>query len=259
MDTTQRTRPGSGESNTVHVVLVPGFWLGAWAWDDVVPPLLAAGLVPHPVTLPGLESPSADRGGVTRADHVLAVQELVASLTGPVVLVGHSGGGPVVQQAVDAEPDRVRRVVYVDTGPLVDGAVLNAGLPASAVDHPLPSWPELAAQGSSTDGIDEAGLERFRRRAVPHPARVASEPIRLTDPRRLEVPATVICTSLPSGRLRELAHPGPPLHTELGELRDLTYVDLPTGHWPMFSRPAELAAEIARAAMTTSGAAGSDR
>ncbi|MEK8227166.1 hypothetical protein NKG05_15440 [Oerskovia sp. M15] len=47
--------------------------------------------------------------------------------------------------------------------------------------------------------------------------------------------------------LKQMAHPGPPLHTELGEL-DVTYVDLPTGHWPMFSRPADLAAEIVRAA-----------
>ncbi|MNW64125.1 hypothetical protein D3C74_423800 [compost metagenome] len=69
----------------------------------------------------------------------------------------------------------------------------------------------------------------------------------MSDPARLDVPATVICTSLPSEVLRQMAHPGPPLHTELGEL-DVTYVDLPTGHWPMFSRPADLAAEIVRAA-----------
>jgi hypothetical protein len=27
----------------------------------------------------------------------------------------------------------------------------------------------------------------------------------------------------------------------LGELRDVTWVDLPTSHWPMWSRPKELA------------------
>jgi hypothetical protein len=30
----------------------------------------------------------------------------------------------------------------------------------------------------------------------------------------------------------------------LAELRDVTYVDLPTSHWPMWSRPKELAAII---------------
>lgn len=58
---------------------------------------------------------------------------------------------------------------------------------------------------------------------------------------------TEICTSLPSAVLRTMTGPDSPLQTELGEL-DVTYVDLPTGHWPMFSRPADLAAVITTAA-----------
>ncbi|ACZ23450.1 hypothetical protein Sked_35630 [Sanguibacter keddieii DSM 10542] len=231
----------------LHVVLVPGFWLGAWAWDDVVPHLGAAGLVPHAVTLPGLGDVAEDRSGVTRDDHVRAVLDVVAPLEGDVVLVGHSGGGAVVHEALDRDPGRVRRVVYVDSGPLVDGAALFPDVPAEAVEIPLPSWEDLAAQGSSLEGVDEAGLARFRDRAVPHPAAVARGAVRLGDQARLDVPVTVICTSLPSEVLRQMAHPGPPLHTELGSL-DATYVDLPTGHWPMFSRPADLAEEIVRAA-----------
>jgi len=61
------------------------------------------------------------------------------------------------------------------------------------------------------------------------------------------VPVTEICTSLPSAVLRTMTGPDSPLQTELGEL-DVTYVDLPTGHWPMFSRPADLAAVITTAA-----------
>src|SRR5665647_1640777 len=102
---------------TTHVVLVPGFWLGAWAWDDVVPVLRDAGLTPHAVTLPGLESPGEDRSAVTLDDHVAAVRDLVDGLAGDVVLVGHSGGGAVVQMVTDQRPERVRRVVYVDSGP----------------------------------------------------------------------------------------------------------------------------------------------
>jgi pimeloyl-ACP methyl ester carboxylesterase len=163
------------------------------------------------------------------------------------VLVGHSGGGPVIHEVIDRDPARIRRAVHVDTGPLVDGASHSPDLPAGTVEVPLPSWDELAAAGSSLDGIDEAGLARFRARAVPHPGGVARGRVHVSDPARLDVPVTVICTSLPSEVLKTMANPGPPLHTELGEL-DVTYVDLPTGHWPMFSRPAELAAEIAKAA-----------
>ncbi|WP_144681527.1 alpha/beta fold hydrolase [Cellulosimicrobium sp. TH-20] len=230
----------------VHVVLVAGFWLGAWAWDDVVPHLEAAGLVPHPVTLPGLEpgETAADRAHVTRADHVAAVTRLVDGLDGRVVLVGHSGGGPVVQEALDRDPARIERVVYVDTGPLVDGAALSPDLPADAAEIPLPTWEELAEAGSSVDGLDEAALARFRERAVPTPGPVARGAVRVSDPRRLRVPATAVCSSIPSAVLAEMAHPGPPLHTELGEVEDVTYVDLPTGHWPMLSRPRDLAAVI---------------
>lgn len=234
----------------VHVVLVPGFWLGAWAWDDVVPHLEAAGLVPHAVTLPGLDPASTpqDRAAITRDDHVEAVAGLVTGLDGPVVLVGHSGGGPVVQQVVDRDPARFRRVVYVDAGPLVDGAALNQDLPSDTTEVALPSWDELAEQGSSVDGLDDAALARFRERAVPTPGPVARGPVQVSNPDRLGVPATVICSSIPSEVLAQLANPGPPLHTELGEIHDVTYVDVPTGHWPMLSRPRELAEAIATAA-----------
>jgi pimeloyl-ACP methyl ester carboxylesterase len=232
----------------VPVVLVPGFWLGAWAWDDLLEPLRAAGLDPRPLTLPGLEPDHPDRSAVTRADHVDAVRRVVESVPPGVVLVGHSGGATVVGEVVDAVPDRVRRAVYIDGGPLADGAVLAPDLPGDVTEIPLPSWEELEADGTSAAGLDDGVRAAVRERAVSHPARVATTPARARDPRRLDVPVTVICTSLPSEVLRTMADAGPPLHTDLGVL-DVTYVDLPTGHWPMFSRPRELADLIAQAAL----------
>ncbi|WP_019136460.1 alpha/beta fold hydrolase [Cellulomonas massiliensis] len=222
------------------VVLVPGFWLGAWAWDAVADALRDAGFDPRPVTLPG-QAPGDPRDGVTREQQVGAVVALLDELDGPVLLVGHSGGGAVVGEVVDRRPERVARVVYVDSGPLEDGAVLAPG----DGDVPLPPWSEVEA--SSLVDLDDAALAVFRERAVPVPALVAHGPVHVSDPRRLSVPATVVCTSISSEVLRTIAHHGPPLHTELGDLADVTYVDLPTGHWPMFSRPAELARVIAAA------------
>jgi len=234
---------------STHVVLVPGFWLGGWAWDDVVGPLRDAGLTPHAVTLPGLgaDDAAADRAAVTRADHLRAVTELVDGLDGRVVVVGHSGGGALVGEVVDRVPERVARVIYLDSGPLVDGAALSPALPDGVTEIPLPSWDELAAQGSSVAGIDDAGLARFRDRARPQPARVVTEPVRVSNPARFDVPVTAICTSISAEQLRALAGPGAPFHTELLE-HDVTWVDLPTGHWAMFSRPADLAATLVEAA-----------
>jgi pimeloyl-ACP methyl ester carboxylesterase len=183
---------------------------------------------------------------VTRADHVRAVVALVESLDGRVVLVGHSGGGALVGEVVDRIPDLVDRAVYLDSGPLVDGAAIN---PDGGTEIPLPGWDEFAAQGSSIDGIDDAGLARFRERARPQPGRVATEPVHISNPARFDVPATAICTSISAEQLRALAGPGAPFHTELLD-HDVTWVDLPTGHWAMFSRPADLAAvlvDVARA------------
>jgi pimeloyl-ACP methyl ester carboxylesterase len=218
-----------------HAILVPGYWLGAWAWDAVVPRLEAAGVHTHAVDLPGLgDGPDL---AVTLDDHIAAVVDLIDRLSDRVVLVGHSGGGLVVQGAVDRRPDRVTRVVYVDSGPLDDGLSLR---PDATEDIELPSWDALVAEGSSIDGIDDTMLATFRERARPQPAGVASAPIRVFDDRRLAVPVTVVCTSLTSAQLKQMIDAGR-MPSELRSVGDVRYVDLPTGHWPMFSRPGDLA------------------
>lgn len=231
----------------VHVVLVPGFWLGAWAWDGVLPTLRDAGLQVHPVTLPGLASHDDDRSGTDLDEHVDALLELVDGLDGDVVLVAHSGGALPVQTVVDRRPDRVRRVVYVDTGPMADGVVAWPA-PPGTVDLPFPSDDVLTEQGLSTEGLDADALELLRHRAVPEPAGVAAAPVHLTDARRLQVPVTVVCTSLPAEQLRALLAAGR-IPSELPHVHEVEYVDLPTGHWPMLSRPADLGRVIADAVL----------
>ena len=70
------------------------------------------------------------------------------------------------------------------------------------------------------------------------------DPQRLNDERRYDVPATVIACEFPSSMLIEMIAGGHPYVAELGRVRDVEYVDLPTGHWPQFTKPAELGAAI---------------
>ncbi len=78
----------------MDIILVPGFWLDASSWEEVTPPLEAAGHTVHPLTLPGgLESVDASRAGIGLRTHIDAVVAKVDSLDGKVILVGHSGGG----------------------------------------------------------------------------------------------------------------------------------------------------------------------
>ena len=59
--------------STAPIIRVPGFWLGAWAWDEVAAALRADGHDVTALTLPGLESVDADRSRITMSDHVDAI------------------------------------------------------------------------------------------------------------------------------------------------------------------------------------------
>ncbi|HSL34526.1 MAG TPA: alpha/beta fold hydrolase, partial [Candidatus Limnocylindrales bacterium] len=99
------------------IILVPGFWLGAWAWDEVAETLRADGHDVTAITLPGLESADADRSGITFADHVDAIVDAVRAKDSPVVLAVHSASGFSGYAASDRVPERIAAMVYVDTAP----------------------------------------------------------------------------------------------------------------------------------------------
>ena len=164
----------------MNVILIPGFWLDSSAWDDIVPAVRATGHTPQPVMLPGLVPADPGVGVRDQADYVVGLVDAVA---GPVVLVGHSGGGAVAHAVVDARPDRIAKVIYVDSGPLGDGGLINDGF--TAIDGMVPLPPR--------DEFDEESL------------------------------------------------------VELAAVKHVEIVELRTGHWPMLSKPAELASVIATA------------
>jgi pimeloyl-ACP methyl ester carboxylesterase len=226
----------------MDIILVPGFWLDASSWEEVTPALEAAGHRTHPLTLPGLESVAARRSGIGLRDHIDAVVAAVDALDGKVVLVGHSGGGAIIHGVVDSRPDKVARAIYVDSGPLGEGGVINDELPADGDDVPLPPW-EGFGDADLVD-LDEGLRAAFRARAIPQPRGVAYDQQHLTDERRYDVPATVIACEFPSSMLTEWIKAGHPFVAELARIRNVEYVDLPTGHWPQFTKPAELGQAI---------------
>ena len=221
------------------IVLVPGFWLGAWAWDEVVPVLRADGHDVTALTLPGLESADADRSSIRLSDHVDAICDAVTAAESPVVLAVHSGAGAAGYAASDRIPERIASMVYVDSGPAT--GALDPDF--EDVEKPLPSPEELAAE-ENLDGLSKEQLDTFRQRAVPEPGSVLRDAPQLTNDARLDVPTTAICTGFTSEQYQDAIKEG---YTWLGgfaELRNISWVDLPTSHWPMWSRPEELAAVI---------------
>ncbi len=221
------------------MILVPGFWWDASLWRDIEPALRAAGHEVRSVTLPGLAD-GDDPSAVGMRESIDSVIATVDEAAGPVALVGHSGGGPISWAAADARPDAVTRVVFIDAFPLPEGAnVTDEWEPVDGA-LPLPTWDEFDPS-DLTDLTDEL-REEFRSRARPEPVRVARDPVRYAGDAavRRAIPATLVATGFPGAQIREAIAGGHPLMAELRELTDVDIRDLPTGHWPQLTKPAEL-------------------
>jgi pimeloyl-ACP methyl ester carboxylesterase len=232
-------------------VLVHGAWHDGSCWEPLLGPLAELGLPARAVDLP------ADRAG---ADTAACVAEIVAAarLLGagpeaPVVLVGHSLGGLVVPVAAqELGADAVAAIVLV-------GAL---------VPRPGQSWRERAAAepGVMVAGFD-AGQQRGPDRTTWLPAEAASAGLYAGVAEESSVSAV-------AARLRPqdwtvtkevsplAAWPGvrtvsvvcaadrvvdPQWSRGPGAVPGAEVVELPGGHFPMLTRPRELAQVIAAA------------
>lgn len=226
----------------MDIILIPGLWLDGSSWDEVVPELERAGHRTRALTLPGMESRDADRSQITLRHHVAAAVEAIDAAEGPAVLVGHSAGCGVAYAALDARPDRLARAIYVAGFPTGDGDQLAGGFAIDGANVPMPDWDEFDA--ADLVDLDDETRSAMRERAIPSPAGVVREPQQLSDDRRYDVSVTAIATEYTSQMLQSWIEQGMAPVREFAKFRDVEYVDLPTGHWPQFTRPQELAQAI---------------
>ncbi|MFN8465166.1 MAG: alpha/beta hydrolase [Caldilineaceae bacterium] len=243
-------------------VLVPGMWLGGWAWQDVTEALRTAGHNVYPVTLTGLGERVHLGGPQVNLDtHAADVANLLRyEDLQDVVLVGHSFGGTVITAAADQVAERIAHLVYVDTWPLPAGVAQfdmnppeaqaaqeqQAAAQGSGWGLPLPAWEELD-QGSELAGLGESERRRMRERATPHPIGAVKQAVQYPNAAWAPLPKTAIWCSLTIAEVQGLMAAYPQFAGTL-TVPDWEFVELPTGHWPMFSRPQDLAALLARLA-----------
>jgi pimeloyl-ACP methyl ester carboxylesterase len=220
-------------------VLIPGFFLGAWSWRPVTDALRSRGHDVYPLSLTGLgERAHLSNPGVDLETHITDVLNLLRyEDLHDVVLVGHSYGGIVTTAVADRRLEQVAKLVYVDTGPLPDGVsqhdFAQQGLPTDW-KIPPPDWAALAP-----DGVD---VEALTERAVFQPSKTAIQPVRLTGAWE-KLPRLGIMCSVTIAQMQEMAATRPECRHMAGD--QWTFVELPTWHWPMLSRPAELAQILA--------------
>ncbi|MEV4432867.1 alpha/beta hydrolase family protein [Streptomyces sp. NPDC049585] len=194
-----------------HFVLVAGARLGAWAWDEVVPHLRAAGHGAHPLTLSGL----AEKQGVP-AGQQTHVRDIVDEIEGKelrdVVLVGHSYAGTPMSRSTAGRSSPPGRT-----------AVRHGGF-----------WPVAPAAHYAGQGLTDEQIARIVAGSTPHPGASLTEPAVMARPLG-ELPATYIHCLLDDAAL------GEDVALLLATGTRWRLVEMDTGHWPMFSRPRELA------------------
>ncbi len=217
------------------VVLVHGAWVGEWSWTPVLPPLQRMNRPVHAVSLTGHGTRSHQSSPeITLDDHVddlvthVETHDLV-----DIILVGHSYGGRVITAAFERLRPRIARMVYIDAhAPLAPDAGQS---------------PERIAEARATGGFLEfreydprpaeiggdAGLAWFLERVRPQSFRTFSVPMTGRLPESLSK-AYVFCTDYGPSRFADYA-------AAARTADDWEYHELDTDHWPMISRPADIA------------------
>ncbi|WP_433361123.1 alpha/beta fold hydrolase [Actinoplanes sp. CA-142083] len=217
-----------------NIVLVGGLWLDPSAWDAVVAEIEKSGRNAVVVALPGQGDGNV---AATLDDQVGAVVAAVDAAPGRPVLVGHSAACGLAWMAADARPERVSKVVLVGGFPSADGDNYSPSFPIENGAMPFPGWEPF--EGADSADLDEEARKRFTAAAVPVPEAVAKATVRLTDERRYDLPVVMVCPEYTPAELREWRDAGE--LPELARVKHVDLVDIDSGHWPMLTRPAELA------------------
>jgi pimeloyl-ACP methyl ester carboxylesterase len=225
----------------MEILLIAGLWLDGSAWNDVASALEQLGHHPVPLTLPGQGDGSAS---ATLDDQVAAVLAAVDSAPEKPMVVGHSAACTLAWLAADARPEQVAKIVLVGGFPSADGQLYADFFELKDGVMPFPGWGPF--EGPDSADLDEQARRTIAAAAIPVPEGVAKGVVRLADERRFDVPVVLVCPEFTPAQAREWIDAGD--LPELARAKHLDFVDIDSGHWPMVSKPIELARLLAAAA-----------
>lgn len=197
----------------------------------------------YPVTLTGLgERVHLARPEIDLETHIAdVVNVIVWNGLDQVILAGHSYAGAVVTGVADRIPERLAQLVYVDSAPIASGMAMIDLYPPEALT--------TLAEETSLAGLVEDDRERIAAKAVAQLWATYTQPLRLRQVGEPPYQRVLIACD----EMRGLVAAGVP------EIAALTappwrYLELETGHWPMFSAPEELAALLHSLSRADAGA-----
>ena len=160
------------------------------------------------------------------------------------MVVGHSAACSLAWLAADARPGTVSKVALIGGFPSPDGEPYFSGFPIQDGAMAFPGWSEF--EGPDSADLDDAARQSIASAAIPVPEGVTRGVIRLADERRYDVPVVMVCPEFTPAQAREwIDHGAIP---ELAKSKDVSFLNIDSGHWPMISAPADLARLLSQAA-----------
>jgi pimeloyl-ACP methyl ester carboxylesterase len=233
-----------------HFVLIHGAWHGGWCWDGVIDALEKAGHTAEAPTMPG-HHPNDDRTRITFDDYVDKIAATLNRQPSPVVLVGHSSAGFLLQSAAPRVPDKIARLIFVNAFVLPDGKrqfdlvppEAAEGMTAAAratADNCVPVIEDFVRHqlmGAESADMQDALIARL----VPQPLALFTTPVNTKDFEDLTLPISVVfCkddVSLPPGAYLGMAQ----------GLGDFNLIEVDGGHETLFTRPEVIADALIQA------------
>ena len=222
----------------MDILLIAGLWLKSSVWDAVASELEARGHRAVPVALPGQGD---GRSSAILADQVAAVLAALDDTHGKALVVGHSASSSLAWIAADARPGKVAKVVLIGGMPVSDGQAYADFFGMVDGGMPFPGWG--AFDGPDSDDLSDDAKSAIADGAIPVPEGVATGIVSLTDERRFGVPVVMVCPEFSPEQAKSWVDAGE--IPELAKAESVHYVDIDSGHWPMFTKPVELAEILA--------------
>ena len=225
----------------MDILMVAGLWLDGSVWNDVANALEAHGHRAVPITLPGQGDANTS---ATLADQQAAVIASVDAAAGRPMVVGHSAAATLAWLAADARPEKILKVAFVGGFPSQHGERYADFFPMQDGAMPFPGWG--AFEGPDSADLDDAAKHAIASAAIPVPEGVARDVVQLTDERRYGVPVVMVCPEFTPTQAKDWIEAGEA--PELAKVKNLSFVNIDSGHWPMISAPVELGHILAEAA-----------
>ena len=143
-------------------ILIHGSWHSSWNWHKVIPILEKQGHRVLAIDLAGMGRDKTPIKEVKMQDTVQRICNLIDSIEGKVILIGHSKNGIIISQAAEYRPEKIEKLIYL-AAYLIPNGKTQAEYSAQDVDGVLKPYvtryPESNSHTLQTE-IFKEGLYR---------------------------------------------------------------------------------------------------